>query len=50
MPDLPYGSETLTLKEPDKSRITATETKSVRKIAKCVMFYNEINEDVLNKT
>ena len=40
MPNLPYCSETLTIKEQDKSRIIATETKSVRKIANCSTFYH----------
>jgi hypothetical protein len=40
-----YGSETWILKEQDKSRITATEMKFLRKIAKYTLFDHKRNHE-----
>jgi hypothetical protein len=49
MPTLLYGSERWSLKEPDKSRITAAEMKFLRKTAQYTQYDHKSNQDIMKE-
>jgi hypothetical protein len=49
VPTLLYGSETWTLREQDKSRITAAEIKFMRKTAKYTWQDHKINQEIMKE-
>jgi uncharacterized protein involved in propanediol utilization len=49
LPILLYGSETLTVKSKEKSRLTAAEMKFMRKTARYTLRDHKTNEEILNE-